>query len=286
MDPFYQIFYPYKKFESFNIAKDHMFNDIFLTLGNKMVWESRMISSSEIDNPSVCDSIETKRAISVILPPRNSAKNHDKYINPKQKDTLFWSIYIHKYGYDTYMNIHSKYDNELVNEKTKIMNFIKANPGIMKRSNYKITNILIQQVISEMMIYQSSTSLLAVIAMSIFYGVNIVIFDEDRNIYLQFISDTTLMKDDETETVIIRRKGRYNYSLYDDTNKSEKIAHIMNTMICVEIYHKPLKPISHYKTAELQSIFEKMKNVEMSNEKKWKKNEIYEYISEKCVWDL
>jgi hypothetical protein len=291
MDPFYQIFYPYKKFESFNHEEDRIFDDFFLTMKNKTVWESTIILPNDeiniISTTSTCNSNKSNPDKNTLDSPICNDEN--KYIFPKQSDTLFWCLYIYKYGYDEYLNIHSKYDNQLLSEKMKIMEFIKSNKSKMKRSNYKLTNILIQQIMSEMMIYQSSTSLLCVIAMSIFYGITIYIFDEKRNIYLQFIPDASIVEEKnviDTESVIIRRNGRNQYSLYDGTDKTAKISHIITTMICVEFYNKPLKPISHYKTTDLQTILEKMKNRHPSTETKLKKNELYEYISENCSWDL
>ena len=53
-------------------------------------------------------------------------------------------------------------------------------------------------------------------------------------------------------------------------------------MICLESYLRPLKAISNYKVDELEEL---AKNIGIYEEnKKYKKNELYQEISEACTW--
>jgi hypothetical protein len=55
-----------------------------------------------------------------------------------------------------------------------------------------------------------------------------------------------------------------------------------NKMICLESYLKPLKSISNYKVEELEELAKKMGIYE--NNKKYKKTDLYQEISEACTW--
>ena len=81
-------------------------------------------------------------------------------ITPRQPDTLFWCLYIIRHGYNDYLQIDRNYGVKELEEKQHILEFVKENKVNMKNTNYKITNVAIQEIMSELMTQQKQTSFL------------------------------------------------------------------------------------------------------------------------------
>jgi hypothetical protein len=200
------------------------------------------------------------------------------FISDKE-DTLFWGIYIQAHGYNAYQIIGQKYKNEEIAEKQKIMIHLKANAIHYKTaSTRKLTNVDIQEIMSELMTNRK-TSLLTVSILAIYYKMPITLVKD--NIYLEYGING---RAEEKECILYFRYGRY--GLYLDDSSSPKFS--KTTAFKLEGPNKPLRGVSTYKMAELQEIFEKVVPTPdisgNSTDKKRKKGDIYNAIIETCLW--
>ena len=88
-------------------------------------------------------------------------------------------------------------------------------------------------------------------------------------------------KENELPTYILKKKDKH-YSINIVPVTIENIADMRETLICLENYTKPVRPMSSYKVDEL---IELGKKVGIYNEdEKLKKPELYEKINEYLKW--
>jgi len=213
-------------------------------------------------------------------PPKSTAE----WFEPVQSDSLFWCVYTFVNGYSEYLMIGSKYANREIEEKQKFFAFFKKCPKILKTTNCKITNQQTDEILSEMLSMNDQTSFLGIIALVVYYKINILLVHDTKKMYLSF----HLMEDDNEQqphnqkTCVLykhpKSNKRYKMKMYAED--AETISTIKNTMLCLESYMKPLRAISTYKVSELEEIAEKLE-IEVS---KMKKQELYANIQEYCVW--
>ena len=202
-------------------------------------------------------------------------------------DKLFWAIFTHVYGIEEYNYIGHSYGNRALEEKTKIGSHIKKNAAAFKTaSNYKITNIMIQEIQSELMTMHSKTSHIEIIAMAFFYGIEIALCFEN-NTYMTF-GKQDIQNGRENEN------GRENDN-ENDINplciiyvkgtsaklEMEPCPEILTPMFKHHHYLKPLNTISNYKTDELYDIHHRLGMPVLSH--KPKKQDIYHGIIEYLV---
>lgn len=198
----------------------------------------------------------------------------ENYYLPKQKDSLFWCIYIFKYGMNKYNEI-SNYGNTELKEKQNCIKFIEKNKNLLKTTNYKITNINIQEIKSELMTEQTKTSYYVLLAFVFYYNINIYIIHENRNMYLSFKNDTNTINH-----VIFKDKNKYRIQKMNVNNL--EIDNITRGMYCLVHFNKPIKGLSTYKVSDLHDIA-RILNIE--NYTNYKKNELYELIQLKLIWE-
>jgi len=121
----------------------------------------------------------------------------------------------------------------------------------------------------------------------LYYQANILIVDYDKKIYLPFLVGNALQTYILYRNPLYNKKDRTSVSYFVDV--AEKIMsyeQIQNTMIGLIHYEKPLKGISTYKSADLESMAEKVGiEVDDENGKMLKKQELYTKILLKCVWE-
>lgn len=250
-----QIFYNNNKFDNRDsIAKLEQF---MYTVTNKYIEEPAQ--------PTVL--VERPIVIS------NEPAKNDTAIWPDKSDSLFWSMFIAVHGYDEYVLINNHYGNKELDEKQKIIEFIKTGPKILKTTNYKVTNVLIQEILSDLMV-NNKTSLNTLIAMVCFYKRRVYIAST-KNTYLQFIPENTL----ELDPILIYMNEDGNYGVHDGSMPP------MDSYYLLEHYNKPLKAVSSYKTGELHEIAMNLR----LNEAEYlglKKPELYEMLSRKLAWPL
>lgn len=196
---------------------------------------------------------------------------------PQRENSLFWCMFISYYDKAEYDFIGKKYANRELEEKHKIMEYIKQNLIKIKESNRKITNIMIKEILSEVMVTKRS-SLLELIALAFYYKKHVFIVNERTYIYYSYnkIEEPIL-----ENTVIIEYKSG-NYGI-DRNITQEKIDNIKNNLFCLENVEKPLKALSNYKTSDLEEISRKL---ELKLTSSFKKSELYNKIMEICIWKI
>ena len=123
-------------------------------------------------------------ALPVILPANTLPDNNTTNLYyPQKKNSLFWCAFISCYGYNEYHLIGNRFSNKELEVKQDIIRYFTENPKYLKNSNQKVTNGLIQEISSELMI-NTKSSLLECIAFSIFFKKHIFIVK--NNTYLLF----------------------------------------------------------------------------------------------------
>jgi len=121
----HQIFYNYNKFD--NETSLSILNEYVLTNKHKQII---IDSFNEADKPVN----DTKPQIQ-----NNESKSDMDIYFSNKKNPLFWSVYINVYGYEKYMQISNKYGNAELEEKRKIIEFLKKNYAKLKQVNSKVT---------------------------------------------------------------------------------------------------------------------------------------------------
>lgn len=221
-------------------------------------------------------SIEAINEEETIIQPREERS----LITPRQPDTLFWCLYIIRYGYNDYVQIDRNYGLKELEEKQKILEFVKENKVNMKNTNYKITNVAIQEIMSELMTQQKQTSFLCLTAVSVYYNINLLIINEKTKCMLEFwvnkerVSDA--FHDDNTFTYVLYKDEFGKYSVQIEYIPSSKIIELREKYIVLEQYNKYLKGLSNYRLEDLENLAKKL-NVYDSN-MKYKKGDLYEIV--------
>jgi hypothetical protein len=175
-------------------------------------------------------------------------------------DTLFWCLYVSKYGHSEYESIGHGYSNIEINEKQKIIEYVKKNPSIAK------TKVMAQEIMSDLMT-NKRTSLLVLPAFAAFYNKRIIVTKQNK-----FYIDIRTNNEFDTLHLIKNDKGNYgiNYSIPNVT-----------TLIQLNSYDRPLSAISTYKIGDLTEL---AMRVGIDTTTKRNKSELYQEITLKCIW--
>ena len=221
-------------------------------------------------------------------------KNNNNIWFPSNNDSLFWSMYIGVNELKEYNLIKKGYDNIEMNEKQKILNYIKEHPIELKSVNYKISNNAIKEIMSELMI-NKNTSFLALYAISCYYKKNVYIVKDKSYLYFSYNKhngedndkdNDNDNKNENNETVItntialqdvliLHMKSKDRFGIQLEPVKQENIDKIKNEYICLESFEKPMRGVSSYKVSELDSMSKKL---DIENASYMKKTELYEKI--------
>jgi len=295
MRELYQIFYQYNKFDTpdkINTLVSY-FYDIhktpFINIEDVNKLKELELKEKEIEIEIEMKEVEVKELekIKEVEVTEVQVKSDDKKIEsksknmfePKQKDSIFWCVFMYIYGYSEYIMVGSRYGNRELEEKQKMISHFKENPKALKTTNHKITNGNIQEIHSEYLSVQNETTLLGVIGLAVFYNVRILLVDTLKKTYFDYHTiDTTKICVLFKNTGI---RGQVKYT-FDMSMTDEKIQTIQETMLCLEHYTKPLRAISTYSVSELEEISKKLGLYDEILNKKIKKQELYNKISEYC----
>jgi hypothetical protein len=202
----------------------------------------------------------------------------EEWFLPDKNDTIFWCIYTYINGQGEYNRIGHSYGNHALNEKQKIIEFIKKNPKLLKSSNVKLTNGNIQEILSEFMVDKTVSSF-GIAALAIYYKIPIYMVNEEKKIYLKFLPELEYYEKTPCYLYLHKsERGKPKYKLYLNTTKPN-----IEDMICLESHLKPFKPASNYKMEDLNIIADKIGFI-LPN--KIKKMELYEKLCELCGWIL
>jgi hypothetical protein len=296
-----QIFYKHKKFDKENISEleQWMFTDLFFD----NVETPKYGKVVRIAGESTVSSIPTKDIIRVVDQQPLSTDNPCLTlggesvdlpvvldIKPLYKiqtkikgrpnnrmflcnDTMFWSLYIAKYGESEYMQIGNKYKNVEIEEKLKMVQYIAKHSNLIKQkaieNGKKISNTRLQETQSEFMV-NKQTSYYAFWIMCMFYGFNAVIIKPHT--YMQFITDPTI-------PILVFHEDSGKRVTYDERDYTqEKLNAILDTKIYIDhTADKPLRGISAYTITDLEECADKLGITEriLAQYDKPKKNDWY-----------
>jgi len=244
---------------------------------NKITDVPKLSESFENINELVSNIFQEPSVPSAPPLPSVPVKIQTEYISPKLPDSLFWCIYIAVNGYDEYLEIHRNYGMKELEIKKNVADMVKENPSTFKLTNYKMTKASVQEILSELLTSQKETSMISLMAIIIFYKINIILLNPTTKCALEFISN----KDSELPYYVVI-KDRNRYSINIEELSKEDVNSRKEEWFCLESYLKPLKPISSYKSEELITISKKL-GIHSPGDKV-KKPELYEKISEHTKW--
>lgn len=198
----------------------------------------------------------------------------EEWFSPDKNDTIFWCIYTFIYGQGEYTSIGHSYGNHALNEKQKVIEFIKKTPKLLKSSNVKLTNGNIQEILSEFMV-DKTISCFGIAALAIYYKTPIFLVNQEKKTYLKFLPELEYYEKTPCYLFINKsERGKTKYKLYLNNTKPN-----IEDMICLESHLRPFKPASNYKMEDLTTIAHKIGFI-LPN--KIKKMELYEKLCELC----
>lgn len=209
--------------------------------------------------------------------PKNISLPQIDTINPNQKDSLFWCLYIIAYGYADFIQVTRNHRVRQLEIQKEVIDLIHKNKNIMKNTNMKFTNVAIQELTSDLLSITKDINYNIAMGLCVLYKININLIDREKGVYIKFVSNTDI----ELPTYAIYREDTNRYSVDIEALTSDK-NDTMNKLICLESYLTPLKTISNYKITELMEKASQLGLID--NDKKYKKKEIYDLIYDKLRW--
>ena len=199
-------------------------------------------------------------------------------IRPCLIDSLFWCLYIINYGYNDFQQITRNHRVKQLEIQSQVIDKIQKDKTCMKNTNFKFTNVAIQELASDLMSITKAINYNMAMGLCVLYKINVYIIDNNKGVYIKLISDS----DVELPTYAIYRERYNTYSVDIEALTTDKCLD-MEGMICLESYLRPLKTISNYKIDELMEQARKFDLLD--NDKKYKKQELYELVYNKIRWE-
>ena len=280
-----QIFYKHKKFD--NIDDIQYLEKWMLSTDNMGT-----LSISNKDPPTIIT--PNTLPTSLQQPLQQQIKSLFK---PTKEDTLFWCIYTVFHEEPAYHIIGNRYKNTEIQEKLDILNYIKANPAIIKGSrgptSKKLSQSRILETQAELMV-SKKTSWTTFFIMCLFYKINAFVLCETTNTYLEFCpsihASETLV-----ETYIFMRSRDGHFTVNLTAARLDQLAEIRNSRVLLDYSsHSPLKAASSFKMPELEEYAAKLgitiaqfvQPEGATKVVKPKKADWYDAIMERCKWTM
>jgi len=265
-------------FEPYNLHPDTYLEDIrdvMFTVDYKKKY--RNMEAIEKQEELFVEKQETVKNQYVNIPKEKETPTTVEYKKPKQKDTLFWCLYIAKYGYDEYTEIQTHYGTKQLEIQQKIGNYIRNNMVLLKNVNTRITKAAAQEILSELLTDSKTTSMHVLYAYAIYYNMNLILLHPSTEYYLEIQSDTM----EDVDTYLLQKDDRQQFSIRESPLTEQEYKEIVDTKYRLESHLRPLKAIGNYKVDELYEVAEKVK---MDLTVKRTKPELYNAITEKIKW--
>jgi len=271
-----QIFYKCNKFDT--IESIHELTPYMLTVEKKKLIMDSMNSLDSTNSMNLIKEPPGLTEPSHSIPPDTSIKSSVFF--PQRENSLFWCMFIAQHGYAEYEYIGKKYANRELQEKQLIADTMKKTPSTMKNTNHKITNIMCQEIISELIIVKPS-SLMTIFAFIAYYKKHVIIINENTHMFFSFTKSVTFDANDWHDNTVILEYKNSDFGIELEVTK-EKIENIMKNTFRLESIEKPLKGISSYKVTELENI---ARLLQITLETSLKKSELYDVIYNKAKWE-
>lgn len=192
----------------------------------------------------------------------------------KQKDTLFWSLYILHHGYMEYIKIQINYGNIYLNENQKVYNKLKNDLSLMKQCNTRMTKTLFSEILSDIVLYKNdNTNYNSLYAYICYYKFNLIIINKEKDSFLHFKNEVSGSK-----THILEFKNNKYYIIDEDVDETI-IHYYYNNYIPLIHFNKAMKGVSTYKLDELRKMGALLKLDCFQN-----KNDLYTSIYKHISW--
>lgn len=184
-------------------------------------------------------------------------QRNPKTFIPEQDDTLFWCLFIHKFGKDEYNLIGSKYKNYEIKEKMKVVEYLNENKNALKCM--KITKTATQEIMGKLMT-NITTDLQVVHGICAYYKLHIIVVCNSKKSYIEYnYSENDDVSDENDILVIYKSNSLLSNSRCRYSIKFGIIAKdIINDFVRFVSFDKPFNGISTYKLPELEIIHEKL----------------------------
>lgn len=271
-----QIFYKCNKFDT--IESIEQLRPYMLTVENKTKIMDSLDSLNSMnlikETTELNHSTPPVETFIIATPPKSSV------FFPQRENSLFWCMFIAQHGYAEYEYIGKKYANRELQEKQLIADTMKKTPSTMKNTNHKITNIMCQEIISELIIVKPS-SLITIFAFIAYYKKHVIIVNGNTHMFFSFTKSISFDANDWHDNTVILEYKNSDFGIELEVTK-EKIENIMKNTFRLESIEKPLKGISSYKVTELENI---ARLLQMTLETSLKKSELYDVIYNKAKWE-
>jgi uncharacterized protein YunC (DUF1805 family) len=160
-------------------------------------------------------------------------------------------------------------------EKQKIIEVIRKNPVGIKTAFPKMSNVKIQEIMSELML-DKKTSISTFYSMCFFYEFSALLINNKT-----FIEITPKLNKLNTPVFLFTRNEDGHFSCQSISDEVE-LLEIKTKYIQLENDPiKPLKSIANYKLEELKHMTSVL---DINSGEKWKKQDFYDSILERCKW--
>lgn len=201
----------------------------------------------------------------------------DTIYQPKQKDSLFWCLYILKHGYFNYeMEINGHYFVVEKQEKFKYIEMLRKNKELIKIHKIKPFTELEDDLANK-----DRISVKTFFALCVLENINVLLVNKRK------IFELTCVDIDKGHSVhvIHRNNNTMEHHMEVDTSVS-KLQHYRDTYYKCDTLDSSLKAISSYKLDELLELCKKLDiNLETGEikgkgktKKKWTKKDVYELL--------
>lgn len=245
-----------------------------LTVDNKKKWEEKMeIATPTVEKP-------TAPAIQQDAPPVMPATNTTNIVQPRQRDTLFWCVFIAVNGYDEYLKVDYGYGSRELDIKREIGDYLSKHASEIKNANVKITKSMVQEICSELITNINTTSIECLVAMAVYHHLNFILADNTNKIRLEILSDTS------SPYYLLYKDSYGKYSIQCDALSEAELEAVYKTTVCLEHHLKPIRQMGAYTIGKLTEMAETLGLISASGENtiKHKKQDLYIMVANKMVW--
>ena len=251
--------------------KNMPFSNIIENVSNYMLttyWKNQFLIKTDVEEVNEISDIESIEETPI-----------EEYIQPKQKDSLFWCIFIAKHGYQEYLEIQNHYSSRQMDLQKKICNYIKENTHLLKTVNIRITKAMVQEIISDLMTEIKKTSIYVLYVYAFYFQLNIVIMHPNEKCFLKVFTED---ENFENTIILLQKNEQEQYTLLNDNLSLQEYIDLFNNKYCIENHIRPLKAISNYKVFDLDEIAEKL-DLDFED-KPMRKQEKYDEITKLIKW--
>ena len=258
----------HKQSESLNLqfiinkTRDYMFTKKNMDVYLSGPWHPRDISTTKAPTKNISSNTTQKNSGSAQM----TGSSENKIYIPPEKDTLFWCLYIIKYGRNAYDILGQHTFKEEKREKIRLVELIRLNKAYVKAQKLRYKNI------EEELVHHPRISLTTFLCLSALQKKSVAIIQKRR--YYCNIEDEPVQYFIEDTC-----DGWGLYTMINETSQ-EKELYCQENYWYISHWSKPLKGISSYKIAALRDICKRLdlptKHMLDNGKQKWiNKTDLY-----------